>query len=124
MGREADSCTAGFQEDIDQGVLHPARMFCGYGSYLGTMAYAMCTSQEIVVEQGSVFKSKQGQAVRLPKAAAFPEDVTRVDIVTIGRARLLAPAGKSWDAWFSDETASKDFLTSRDQPPNQTRDCM
>jgi len=113
-----------FPQYIDQGVLHPARMFCGYGSYLGTMAYAMCTSQEIVVEQGSVFKSKQGQAVRLPKAAAFPEDVTRVDIVTIGRARLLAPAGESWDAWFAEEKGSQDSPTSRDQPPNQTRDCM
>lgn len=74
------------------------------------------------MEQGLIFKSNRGQAVSMPKAAAFPKDVTRVDIVTIGRARLLAPAGESWDSWFSDETASKDFLTSRDQPADQTRE--
>jgi len=74
------------------------------------------------VEQGSVFKSNRSQAVRLPKAAAFPEDVTRVDIVTVGRARLLVPAGESWDSWFAEEPGSQDFLKSRDQPANQTRE--
>ena len=46
------------------------------------------------VEQGFVFKSNRSQAVRLPKAVALPPDVTRVDIVAIGRARILAPAGE------------------------------
>jgi antitoxin VapB len=50
--------------------------------------------KESTVEQGFVFKSNRSQAVRLPKTVALPPDVTRVDIVAIGRARILAPAGE------------------------------
>jgi antitoxin VapB len=45
----------------------------------------------------TVFTSNRSQAVRLPKAAAFPEDVHQVDIVKIGSARLIVPQGKRWD---------------------------
>ncbi|CUJ54628.1 type II toxin-antitoxin system VapB family antitoxin [Achromobacter kerstersii] len=74
------------------------------------------------MEQGSIFKSNRSQAVRLPKAAAFPDDVTRVDIVTVGRARLLVPAGESWDTWFSGDSVTPDFSNDRDQPADQRRE--
>ena len=74
------------------------------------------------VEQGSVFKSNRSQAVRLPKAVALPAGVTRVDIVAIGRTRILTPAGESWDTWFDGESVTDDFLAERHQPTDQVRE--
>jgi len=68
------------------------------------------------MERASLFKSNKSQAVRLPKAVAYPDSVKQVDIVAIGRTRLIAPAGESWDIWFDDEGVSDDFMTHRDQP--------
>jgi len=39
----------------------------------------------------TVFTSNRSQAVRLPKAVAFPEDVHQVDILKIGRSRVIVP---------------------------------
>lgn len=69
------------------------------------------------MERASLFKSNRSQAVRLPKAVAYPESVKQVDIVAIGRARLIAPAGESWDSWFDDAGVSGDFMANRAQPP-------
>jgi antitoxin VapB len=78
--------------------------------------------KENTVAQGSVFKSNRSQAVRLPKAVALPPDVTRVDIIAIGRARLLVPSGESWDTWFDGESVTTDYLVDREQPGDQTRE--
>lgn len=74
------------------------------------------------MEQGSVFLSNRSQAVRLPKAAALPDDVKRVDIVAVGRARIITPAGESWDSWFQGEGVTEDFMADREQPADQKRD--
>ncbi len=74
------------------------------------------------MDQGSVFQSNRGQAVRLPKATALPDDVKRVDIVSIGRARIITPAGESWDSWFDGEGVTPDFMNDRDQPADQERE--
>lgn len=74
------------------------------------------------MEQGSVFLSNRSQAVRLPKAAALPDDVKRVDVIVIGRTRILTPAGESWDSWFDDEGVTADFMTDREQPADQERE--
>ncbi|WP_045881459.1 type II toxin-antitoxin system VapB family antitoxin [Pseudomonas chlororaphis] len=76
------------------------------------------------MEQGSVFKSNRSQAIRMPKAVALPDDVTRVDIVAIGRARIITPAGEAWDSWFDDEPVSADFMCERDQPAEQEREAF
>jgi antitoxin VapB len=39
--------------------------------------------------------------VRLPKVVAFPDDVHRVDILKIGRSRVIVPQGKRWEDLFS-----------------------
>jgi antitoxin VapB len=75
-----------------------------------------------IMEQGSVFQSNRSQAVRLPKAVALPEDVKRVDIVAVGRTRIITPAGEAWDSWFDGEAVSIDFMTERDQPALQERE--
>lgn len=74
------------------------------------------------MERAGVFKSNTSQAVRLPKAVALPESVKQVDIVTLGRSRLITPAGESWDSWFAAEGVSEDFMQVRDQPQDQERD--
>ena len=73
------------------------------------------------MEKASVFKSNKSQAVRLPKSVALPEDVKRVDVVAIGKTRIITPEGTSWDEWFAGETVSDDFMVERDQPSEQVR---
>jgi len=71
-----------------------------------------------------IFKSNRTQAVRLPKPVAFPDSVQEVEIVVLGRARLITPAGESWDEWFDQPEASQDFMTERDQEADQDRDAL
>ncbi|MDM1819041.1 antitoxin, partial [Serratia ureilytica] len=68
--------------------------------------------------------SNRSQAVRLPKAVALPEDVKRVEVIAVGRTRIITPAGEGWDSWFDGEDVSADFMTSRDQPPMQEREAF
>ncbi|MFJ5450024.1 type II toxin-antitoxin system VapB family antitoxin [Pectobacterium carotovorum] len=74
------------------------------------------------MEKTTVFKSNRSQAVRLPKAVALPDDVKHVDIVAIGRARIITPAGESWDSWFEGSGVTSDFMSTREQPDEQIRD--
>ena len=65
----------------------------------------------------SLFTSNRSQAVRLPKAVAFPEDVHQVDILKIGRSRVIVPQGKRWDDLFlNGARVSEDFMLEREQP--------
>ena len=73
------------------------------------------------MEQRAVFKSNRSQAIRLPKAAALPDDVKRVDVVAVGRTRIIAPAGEAWDSWFDGAGVSDDFMAEREQPADQQR---
>ncbi|HCO9159538.1 TPA: toxin-antitoxin system antitoxin VapB [Escherichia coli] len=70
----------------------------------------------------TAFLSNRSQAVRLPKAVALPEDVKKVEIIAIGRTRIITPAGESWDSWFDGENVSADFMDIRDQPAMQERE--
>ncbi|WP_024676749.1 type II toxin-antitoxin system VapB family antitoxin [Pseudomonas syringae] len=74
------------------------------------------------MEQSTVFKSNRSQAVRLPKAVALPDDVKRVDVVAVGRTRIISPAGEMWNSWFDGEGVSDDFMTEREQPAEQLRE--
>ncbi len=74
------------------------------------------------MERASVFKSNKSQAVRIPKPVALPEGVKKVDIIPLGRARLIAPAGEAWDSWFEGDSVSDDFMCEREQPEDQERE--
>ncbi|KAB0505283.1 MULTISPECIES: type II toxin-antitoxin system VapB family antitoxin [Pseudomonas] len=74
------------------------------------------------MEQTTLFMSNRSQAVRLPKAVAMPSDVKRVDVIAIGRTRLITPAGEAWDSWFDGEGVSADFMADREQPTDQERE--
>ena len=48
----------------------------------------------------TVFTSNRSQAVRLPKAVAFPEDVKELRVIKEGKGLLLLPANAVWDDFF------------------------
>jgi len=70
----------------------------------------------------TVFRSNKTQAVRLPKAVEFPQDVRLVSIRQEGVGRIIEPAGTSWQQWF-DRTSKvdDDFLTDRQQGTAEER---
>ncbi len=76
------------------------------------------------MERASIFKSNKSQALRLPKPVAYSDDVKQVDIVIQGRARIITPAGESWDSWFDGVGVSDDFMANRDQPDAQEREAF
>jgi antitoxin VapB len=51
----------------------------------------------------------------------MPNSVKRVDILAVGNARVIVPAGESWDLWFARPGVSADFMQTRDQPADQER---
>lgn len=71
-----------------------------------------------------VFKSNRSQAVRLPKAVAFPESIKEVEITAVGNRRIITPAGQSWDDWFDAPGVSSDFMTDRQQPEDQIKESL
>lgn len=76
------------------------------------------------MESVSVLKNNTLQTVPLPRSVAFPDAVTQVDIIALGRARLIVPAGEGWDSWFDDEGATDDFMVSRDHDVEQQREAL
>ena len=74
--------------------------------------------------QTTVFKSNRSQAVRLPKAVAFPEVIKNVEITSIGNKRVITPVGQSWDEWFDAAGVSSDFMEDRQQPEDQSRESL
>jgi antitoxin VapB len=73
--------------------------------------------------RSTVFTSNRSQAVRLPKAVAFPADVHQVEIVKLGHSRLISPVGKRWDDLFlNGPHATEDFMSERRQPAAEERE--
>jgi antitoxin VapB len=72
-----------------------------------------------------LFRSNRSQAVRLPKDAEFPADVSEVDVVVEGNTRRLVPKVKSkdWAAYFASRSlADPDFLNDRLQGEDDERE--
>jgi len=73
--------------------------------------------------RSTVFTTNRSQAVRLPKAVAFPDGVHQVDVVKMGQSRLVSPVGRRWDDLFaSGPRASDDFMGEREQPAAEERE--
>ena len=64
----------------------------------------------------TVFKNNRSQAVRLPKAVSFPDDVSEVEVIAVGRSRLISPADAMWDGFFDGPSVSEDFMEQLDHP--------
>jgi antitoxin VapB len=75
--------------------------------------------------RSTVFVSNRSQAVRLPKAVAFPEGVHQVEVIKLGNSRLITPVGRLWGEFFvSVPRVSEDFMSERDQPSAQERELL
>ena len=73
--------------------------------------------------RSTVFTSNRSQAVRLPKAVAFPAEVHQVEIIKIGHSRLIVPVGRRWDDLFlNGPRMSADFMTEREDLPPEERE--
>jgi antitoxin VapB len=78
---------------------------------------------ESAMTRSTVFKNNRTQAVRLPKAVAFPESVREVEIIKIGQSRIISPVGKRWDDFFKNgPRVSDDFMNDRVQPSMEERE--
>jgi len=64
------------------------------------------------------------QAVRVPKALALGEGVREVEIVKVGKGRLILPVDAVWDDFFDEPGMTDDFLAERDQPEIQQRESL
>lgn len=67
------------------------------------------------MERGHVIRTQRRQWVSLPASAALQEGVTEVEVLVIGRPRVMVAAGERWDSWFDEEPASEEFIGERDQ---------
>ena len=67
-----------------------------------------------------IFKSNRSQAVRIPKALAFPDHVKDVIVRRQGSDIVISPKDNFWDDFFA-RGPNLDF-PERDQPPPQERD--
>jgi antitoxin VapB len=73
--------------------------------------------------RSTVFTSNRSQAVRLPKAVAFPANVHQVEIIKIGHSRVVSPVGRRWDDLFlGGPRASDDFMRKRVDIPAEERE--
>ncbi len=73
------------------------------------------------MKTAKLFKNGDSQAVRLPKEFRF--DGTEVLIQRIGEAVVLLPRAKSWETLTGSLSKfSPDFMSKRDQPPEQVRE--
>jgi antitoxin VapB len=69
-----------------------------------------------MVVKSKIFKTNRSQAVRIPKAVAFPEEVQEVEIVRTGNSLIISPIGKRWSDLFDrGPVVSPDFMIERDQ---------
>ena len=80
--------------------------------------------KEFLMKSVAVFKSNTSQAICLPRDVALPESIKRVDIIPVGRGRLIVPAGEGWDSWFREEGVTENFMASLEQPADQEREAM
>ena len=75
--------------------------------------------------RSTLFKNNKTQAVRLPKAVAFPDDVHEVEIVKRGQIRIISPIGRRWHEFFLHvPNASQDFMSNRMQPAAEERELL
>ncbi|WP_333591279.1 type II toxin-antitoxin system VapB family antitoxin [Brevundimonas sp.] len=51
--------------------------------------------------KATIFKSNRSQAVRLPKAVAFPDGVKEVTVIQEGKTLRLVPTNALWDDFFA-----------------------
>jgi antitoxin VapB len=73
--------------------------------------------------RSKLFKSNRSQALRIPKAMAFPQGVEEVEIVKNGDSLIITPAGKGWAEFFErGPFVTEDFMQERVDPLPEKRE--
>ena len=72
----------------------------------------MTTAPERLTARVSIFKNRQNQAIRIPKAMSYPDGVTELVATRTGDVITLQPARKTW-ASFAEVAAA---LVAPDDP--------
>lgn len=72
--------------------------------------------------RAKLFKSNRSQAVRIPKALAFPDSVKEVEIVAEGNTLVIRPVPGSWDDFFNSPPLGDDFMADREQGQFEERE--
>jgi antitoxin VapB len=76
-----------------------------------------------MIVKSKLFRTNRSQAVRIPKAIAFPEGVTEVEIVRTGNTLTITPTGKRWaDLFERGPRVSEDFMSERVDPLPEERE--
>ena len=88
------------------------------------MGYPTKESWKRNVTRSTVFTTNRSQAVRLPKPVALPPNVRQVEIIKLGRSRLISPVDQSWDSFFDGPKVSEDFMMQRHQPAAKERELL
>jgi len=61
----------------------------------------------------SIFWNRQNQAIRIPRAMSYPDDVAELEATRVGDVITLRPPRKSWASFASLPLADDDFLAQR-----------
>lgn len=72
--------------------------------------------------QSTVFKTNKTQAVRIPKAMAFPESVKKVKVVQQGSSLVITPVDDSWEAFMKGPRLDDDFKRPPQPEPQKRED--
>ena len=75
----------------------------------------------LVIGGGSAYGllvGKPGPEPQAPPEIAPP----RVDVVAVGKTRIITPEGTSWEEWFDGDSVTDDFMSEREQPEQQLRE--
>ena len=73
--------------------------------------------------RSTVFTNNRTQAVRLPKAVAFPQGVREVEIIKVGNSRVITPIGRRWEDFFlHGPRVTDDFMRDRSDPAPEERE--
>lgn len=65
--------------------------------------------------EAAVFMTNRSQAIRLPAAVRFEENVKKVAVRVVGNERILSPIEHRWDSFFlAENSVSEDFLVERE----------
>ena len=75
-----------------------------------------------VMTQSTVFKTNKTQAVRIPKAMAFPEHVKKVKIETQGDSLVITPIKTSWEEFMMGPRLDDDFERPPQPEPQKRED--
>jgi antitoxin VapB len=62
--------------------------------------YIPCGYTKEAAMRSTVFKTNRTQAVRIPKALAFPDTVKEVEITREGQRLVVTPKRRDWDEYF------------------------